>query len=456
MAMSAADIIALYQKYLGRTPSDAEVEGWTSGQFGSDPAKQIPASGEGQDYAKAHPAPAAPPPPPPPTPGGPAGSNYPGDQNSPDWAHDQVAQAYKQYLGRDMSASEWNQYWKGKPVGDSIRMISTSAEARKYQTAHPAGATDPAGGGGNPYDPATVVAKWLAENNPQKHTDAAYWIKRINDTGGLNADNLDYWKGRFMEAPGTHKEGPGTGNTDLNGLASYLTDSPLLKPWTTPFNYPAWNPPPAYKPPADFVAPTGVTEVNDPGYKFRLEQGQKAIERSASAKGTLLSGGTLKDLTDYEQGAASEEFGNVYARSLQDWTTNYNKSLTDYSTTYNADMTDWTTNYNEALQKYQQDYNVFENNQAKQYNRIANLAGLGQTTAGQLAQGGLGYAQLNTNILQNGAAALGGIYTGIGNSRAAAGVAGANAYGAAFGNGLNLAAFMGMNPSSYGTGPRNA
>src|ERR1700757_976619 len=42
-----------------------------------------------------------------------------------------------------------------------------------------------------------------------------------------------------------------------------------------------------------FQAPTGVTEANDPGYQFRLEQGRKALENSAAARGGLLSGNTL-------------------------------------------------------------------------------------------------------------------------------------------------------------------
>lgn len=63
----------------------------------------------------------------------------------------------------------------------------------------------PAAGSG--LDPNSVVANWMATNNPQGHQDAAYWVRRINETGGLRADNLAYWQGRFLEAPGTHQEG---------------------------------------------------------------------------------------------------------------------------------------------------------------------------------------------------------------------------------------------------------
>jgi hypothetical protein len=52
-----------------------------------------------------------------------------------------------------------------------------------------------------------------------------------------------------------------------------------------------------------------------PGYQFRLDEGQKAIERSAAARGMLGSGGTLKALTRYAQGVASDEYNN-YANRL--------------------------------------------------------------------------------------------------------------------------------------------
>ncbi len=51
-----------------------------------------------------------------------------------------------------------------------------------------------------------------------------------------------------------------------------------------------------------------------PGYQFRFDQGRKAIEGSAAAKGTLLTGGAAKDLTEFGQGLASTEFDNEYRR----------------------------------------------------------------------------------------------------------------------------------------------
>lgn len=52
-----------------------------------------------------------------------------------------------------------------------------------------------------------------------------------------------------------------------------------------------------------------------PGYDFRLQEGIRAIDRSASAKGKLMSGGLQRELTRYGQGVASSEF-NTYADRL--------------------------------------------------------------------------------------------------------------------------------------------
>lgn len=54
--------------------------------------------------------------------------------------------------------------------------------------------------------------------------------------------------------------------------------------------------------------------TDDPSYKWRLEQGMDALQKSAAARGTLLTGGTLKDLTNYAQGAASQEYGAAFGR----------------------------------------------------------------------------------------------------------------------------------------------
>jgi hypothetical protein len=52
----------------------------------------------------------------------------------------------------------------------------------------------------------------------------------------------------------------------------------------------------------------------DPGYAFRQSEGMKALERSAAARGQLLSGGTMKGIQRFGQDLASQEYGNAFNR----------------------------------------------------------------------------------------------------------------------------------------------
>lgn len=64
----------------------------------------------------------------------------------------------------------------------------------------------------------------------------------------------------------------------------------------------------------------GASSVYDavratPGYQFRFDEGQKAIERSAAARGLLRSGASLKALARFGDGLASDEY-DAYTRRL--------------------------------------------------------------------------------------------------------------------------------------------
>lgn len=52
----------------------------------------------------------------------------------------------------------------------------------------------------------------------------------------------------------------------------------------------------------------------DPGYAFRQAEGMKALERSAAARGNLLSGSTLKGVQRFGQDLASQEYQNAFNR----------------------------------------------------------------------------------------------------------------------------------------------
>lgn len=105
--------------------------------------------------------------------------------------------------------------------------------------------------------------------------------------------------------------------------------------------------------------------TTDPSYQFRLQEGLQSMQNMLSAKGMRDSGASLKAGQQYGQEYASQEWGNVY-------------------------------------------------------NRLASLAGVGQTSAGQLGQAGLGYAGGMANTMMAGGAAQAGGVMGAGQARQSA------------------------------------
>jgi hypothetical protein len=54
--------------------------------------------------------------------------------------------------------------------------------------------------------------------------------------------------------------------------------------------------------------------TQDPGYAFRLQQGQKALDASAAARGGLISGNALRAAQGYGQEMGSQEYQNAFNR----------------------------------------------------------------------------------------------------------------------------------------------
>jgi hypothetical protein len=153
-----------------------------------------------------------------------------------------------------------------------------------------------------------------------------------------------------------------------------------------------------------FVAPDGLTEQNDPGYQARLSLGMQAMDRSAAARGSVLTGGVVQAENQAAQDYASNEYGNVY---------------------------------NRAFNQYAQNYNQYEQNQANQYNRLAALAGVGQQTAQQLGLLGNQASQNVSSNLLGTAANMGQDYQNAAAANASGYVGGANAWSGALGNAGN-------------------
>jgi len=134
---------------------------------------------------------------------------------------------------------------------------------------------------------------------------------------------------------------------------------------------------------ASKYTPFGMQQFQqDPGYGFRLKEGQQALDRSAAARGGLISGGALKAAQRYGQEMGSQEYTNAFNR-------------------YQAER------------------------QAR-LGPLQAMTGMGQTTAQQIGAAG-----------QNMAGNVGEAYQGAANARASGYVGGANAITSGLGTYLN-------------------
>lgn len=130
---------------------------------------------------------------------------------------------------------------------------------------------------------------------------------------------------------------------------------------------------------------------SDPGYQFRMQQGQKAIEASASARGLVGSGKTLKALSDYGQGMGAQEFQSAYDRFTNDRNQRFGKLSTMAGFGQSANQMNAGAGMNYANQVNQAQSAIGNANAAQatgDWNTVMNLGNMG-------LQGYLGYAALN-------------------------------------------------------------
>ena len=120
----------------------------------------------------------------------------------------------------------------------------------------------------------------------------------------------------------------------------------------------------------------------DPGYAFRMAEGMKALDRTAAARGGLLSGAALRGATRYGQEMGSQEYQNAFNR--------------------------------------------YQTNRANQLNPLQSLMGASQTATNAMGTAGQNYANQAGNAYMN-----------AGNARASGYVGSANAWNSALGNATN-------------------
>lgn len=121
----------------------------------------------------------------------------------------------------------------------------------------------------------------------------------------------------------------------------------------------------------------------DPGYAFRMQEGLKALDRQAAARGGLISGAALKAAQRHGQQEASQEYMNAFNR--------------------------------------------YQTNRSNQLNPLETLMGRSQTAANQVGNAAGNYAQ-----------GAGEAYMGAGNARGSSYMGRGNALTGALNQGLNM------------------
>lgn len=127
------------------------------------------------------------------------------------------------------------------------------------------------------------------------------------------------------------------------------------------------------KPGGEFARDFSMADFQaDPGYAFRLNEGIKALDRTAAARGGLMSGAQLKGISDYGQNTASQEYTNAFNR--------------------------------------------YQVNRANRLNPLLSIAGLGQTSTNALTNAGTALGNtMGSNIMAAGNANASG-YMGTANA----------------------------------------
>lgn len=215
----------------------------------------------------------------------------------------------------------------------------------------------------------------------------------------------------------------------------------------------------------------------DPGYEFRRSEGNRGIEQSAAAGGSLQSGASLKALNRFNQDTASDEYDRAYGR----WGDQRNTHLGTLTGQQAHDYGVWGDNKNTRLgalsgerafdygvfgdQKNTElgslvdrrnfDFGNFEDNRDFQYGALTGMVGVGQDATddqNQLrqyystarTQNRLANATQQGNWQQNSANNIAEFLSAQGNAQAGGQINSANAYSNAFqGLGNNLTTLAG-------------
>lgn len=226
---------------------------------------------------------------------------------------------------------------------------------------------------------AGVIGSNAAKNAATEQSNAALEAAKLNSEAGKNA--IDFNREVLAQQQKNQQPWIDAGTGALTSIQN-IVNGPGY----------AWN--------QTYTPPTAEEAMASPELQFQMQQGQKALEAYLRSTGSLMSGKAIKEINEFGQGVASQNYGNVANRKLQTYNTNYSN---------------------------------FANERAAQLNPQLSLAGLGQVSTGQVNSNLSTAANENSQIGLTSAANVGNLNTSASAARASGFVGSANALGGAVG-----------------------
>lgn len=179
----------------------------------------------------------------------------------------------------------------------------------------------------------------------------AYWTDRL--ASGSPMDLVAYEIRNSQEAQQRNAQQP----TDMQQVGDRATSyqSAPVPEYTQYTSTQA----PSYTPYASAAAPTLAPYQSeqfnfeaDPGYAFRKQQADEAMQKRQLATGGFFSGNALREAADYGSGLASQEYGNAFQRYLQNDANAYRNNRANNSDA----MTTWQANDNTGFRNNQANF----------------------------------------------------------------------------------------------------
>jgi hypothetical protein len=274
--------------------------------------------------------------------------------------------------------------------GTSIYAPVNASGLAANATAPQAGQAPTLTSSSSPQDAIAVANALIAKGGVPNTDGGAYWGTAWTQWGSQNpAYFLSKLQAAIAQQPGYNGSfgSNAGGGISLPGAPANFGQAP--PPYASqPYAGAPYQVPPAAAATlaTPFQAPTSLNEQNDPGYLARMQLGQTALEQSAAAKGSVLSGGFQKALNQYASDYASNEYSSVYNRALSTQQQNVNQAQDTIGNANTAYQNQYGAYLNEnarTLSDYLTNFNTSNIVQTNYWNRLQQLEQQGLTAANQ-------------------------------------------------------------------------